>query len=112
MSGLRERGFNKTRDTEDEDHAGEEGVTENYANVDHLFNRGHFNQKNVNGRKVDTSNEETRSSWSSSEEALAACEGAVANLPLDGATRCTTQSHGHCASGATRTRRLSRWRLT
>ena len=112
MSGLRERGFNRTGDMEDEDHAGEEGVTENYANVDHLFNRGHFNQKNMDGRKVDTSNEETRSSWSSSEEALAACEGAVANLPLDGATRCTTISHGHCASGATRTRRSSRWRLT
>ena len=87
MGSLRERGFNKTDDMDEEDHAGEEGVTENYANVDHLFNRGRFNQKNVNGSKVDTSNEETRSSWSSSEEALAACEGAVANLPLDGATR-------------------------
>jgi len=56
--------------------------------VDHLFNQGRINQKNTADNKKDTSNEETRSSWSSSEEALEACEGAVANTPLDGATRC------------------------
>ena len=55
--------------------------------VDHLFNKGTFNQKNKARNKNDTSNEETRSSWSSSEEALAACEGAMANVALDGATR-------------------------
>jgi len=57
-----------------------------------LFNRGKFNQKNIDGNKKDTSNEETRSSWSSSEEALAACEGAVDNIALDGATRCNENS--------------------
>ena len=54
--------------------------------VDHLFNKGTFNQKNKARNKNDTSNEETRSSWSSSEEALAACEGAMANFALDEAT--------------------------
>jgi len=60
--------------------------------VFNLFNRGKFNQKNIEGNKKDTSNEETRSSWSSSEEALAACEGAVDNVALDGATRCNENS--------------------
>ena len=59
--------------------------------VDHLFNKGTFNQKNKARNKNDTSNEETRSSWSSSEEALAACEGAMANIALDGATRSDTK---------------------
>ena len=62
--------------------------------IDHMFNRGIFNQKNSAKNKVDTSNEETRSSWSSSEEALAACEGAVANIALDGATRSRNLSLG------------------
>jgi len=62
------------------------------SQVFNLFNRGKFNQKNVDGNKKDTSNEETRSSWSSSEEALAACEGAVDNIALDGATRCNENS--------------------
>ena len=29
-----------------------------------------------------------RSSWSSSEEALDACEGLIFNVPLEGSTRC------------------------
>eukprot|EP00092_Neocalanus_flemingeri_P037943 GFUD01041300.1.p1 GENE.GFUD01041300.1~~GFUD01041300.1.p1 ORF type:complete len:517 (-),score=125.30 GFUD01041300.1:18-1568(-) len=56
--------------------------------VDHFFHNGKFNQKNTAQNKEDKSNEETRSSWSSSEEALAACEGALFNIPLDGATKC------------------------
>ena len=51
------------------------------------MDNGKFNQKNQFDNKEDKSNEETRSSWSSSEEALAACEGAVDNVALDGATR-------------------------
>jgi len=57
--------------------------------VDHFFHNGKFNQKNRAHNKVDKSNEEVRSSWSSSEEALAACEGAIFNIPLNGATKCT-----------------------
>jgi len=56
--------------------------------VDHFFNNGKFNQKNRKENKEDKSNEEVRSSWSSSEEALAACEGAIFNIPLNGATKC------------------------
>ena len=37
---------------------------------------------------LDRSNEETKSSWSSSEEALAACEGLIFNEPLNGGTKC------------------------
>ena len=37
---------------------------------------------------LDRSNEETKSSWSSSEEALAACEGLIFNEPLYGGTKC------------------------
>merc|ERR1712123_289889 len=48
--------------------------------VDHFFHNGKFNQKNRGNNKEDKSNEETRSSWSSSEEALAACEGAIFNI--------------------------------
>jgi hypothetical protein len=74
-------------DGREEDTAAEE-VAGDYGEgqVDHLFNRGKFNQKN-HGDKKDASNEETRSSWSSSEEALAACKGAVTNIALEGATR-------------------------
>jgi len=64
----------------------------NEGDVDHLFNQGKFNQKNTQTNKKDTSNEETRSSWGSSEEALAACEGAIVNVALDGATRCNDNS--------------------
>ena len=54
--------------------------------VDHFLDNGKFNQKNL--IKEDKSNEEVRSSWSSSEEALASCEGAVFNIALNGATSC------------------------
>ena len=47
---------------------------------------GQFNQKDK--EKVDRSREETRSSWSSSEEALQACEGLIFNIPLNGGTKC------------------------
>lgn len=50
--------------------------------------RGTFNQKT----KADGSREEVRSSWSSSEEALAACEGLLYNVPLNGATKCTAEA--------------------
>jgi len=56
--------------------------------VDHFFHNGKFNQKNRGQNKKDRSNEEVRSSWSSSEESLAACEGAIFNVPLNGATKC------------------------
>ena len=52
-----------------------------------LLDVGRFNQENKAGKK-DESNEETRSSWSSSEEALAACEGLIFNVPLNGGTKC------------------------
>jgi hypothetical protein len=55
-----------------------------------LTDRGQFNQKNKDGK--DTSNEETKSSWSSSEEALMACEGLIYNVPLNGGTQCTKQA--------------------
>ena len=56
--------------------------------IDHFLNKGKFNQKNQADYKEDKSNEEARSSWSSSEEALATCDGALFNIPLDGATKC------------------------
>ena len=51
-----------------------------------LFDAGVFNQQDPDG--LDRSNEETKSSWSSSEEALAACEGLIFNEPLNGGTKC------------------------
>ena len=55
------------------------------TNVENFFNRGKYNQKD----KKDRSREEVRSSWSSSEEALAACEGVVKEpMALNGATKC------------------------
>jgi len=60
--------------------------------VDHFFHNGKFNQKNRDQNKEDKSNEEVRSSWSSSEEALAACEGAIFNIPLNGATKCNANA--------------------
>ena len=56
--------------------------------VDHFLNKGKFNQKNQADYKEDKSNEEARSSWSSSEEALSTCDGALFNLPLDGSPKC------------------------
>ena len=51
-----------------------------------LLDVGRFDQQNKDG--LDRSREETRSSWSSSEEALAACEGLIYNVPLNGGTKC------------------------
>ena len=60
----------------------------NNEEIYNFMNNGKFNQKNQFDNKEDKSNEETRSSWSSSEEALASCDGAVFNIPLNGATAC------------------------
>ncbi len=38
------------------------------------------------------SRHEVRSSWSSSEEALEACEGLVFNVALEGSTRCVAEA--------------------
>jgi len=56
-----------------------------------LFDAGVFNQQDPDG--LDRSNEETKSSWSSSEEALAACEGLIFNEPLNGGTKCSRTSN-------------------
>ena len=71
-----------------EDMAAEDLTDGGADTVDHFLNNGKFNQKNSGYNKVDKSNEETRSSWSSSEEALANCEGAIFTIPLDGSTKC------------------------
>ena len=73
---------------EDVDDGSEDLTDDGDPMVDHFLNKGKFNQKNTENNKEDKSNEETRSSWSSSEEALASCEGAVFNIPLDGSTKC------------------------
>jgi len=75
--------------TEDyEDHEGENL----FDDTDHMFNRGKFNQHNLPTDKEDKSDEETNSSWSSSEEALAACEGVIHNNQLVGQTKCGDNS--------------------
>ena len=77
-----------------EDNVFENVGGEDYEDLDNngviynFMDNGKFNQKNKMNNKEDKSNEETRSSWSSSEEALASCEGAVFNIPLNGATAC------------------------
>jgi len=73
-----------------EDFSGE--IVDEIKDVDHFLDNGKFNQKNRMNNKEDKSNEEPRSSWSSSEEALAACEGAVFNIALNGATGCNENS--------------------
>ena len=75
-------------DDEFEDNVGAEVSDPDNDEVDHFVDNGKFNQKNNLNSKKDKSNEEVRSSWSSSEEALAACEGAVFNIALNGATSC------------------------
>ena len=75
-------------DDEFEDNVGGEVSDVDNDEVDHFVDNGKFNQKNHLSSKKDKSNEEVRSSWSSSEEALAACEGAVFNIALNGATSC------------------------
>ena len=84
LSNLRSEDFEDkaAEDLSDEGRGGQDQT------VDHFLNKGKFNQKNQANYKEDKSNEETRSSWSSSEEALSTCEGALFNLPLDGSPRC------------------------
>jgi len=89
LGELRSRSEIKDGDVEDVENANTEFKDDNMGGeVDHFFHNGKFNQKNRGDNKEDKSNEETRSSWSSSEEALAACEGAIFNIPLNGATKC------------------------
>ena len=76
-----------SEDDNDEDQGGEVEDSP-MPGVDHFLDNGKFNQKNQINNKKDKSNEEVRSSWSSSEEALASCEGAVFNIALNGATAC------------------------
>ena len=76
----------KTEDVEDS--AAEDLSDGEDGTIDHFLNNGRFNQKNQGKNKADKSNEETRSSWSSSEEALATCDGALFNIPLDGSPSC------------------------
>ncbi|XP_068214819.1 uncharacterized protein [Palaemon carinicauda] len=54
------------------------------------FERGKFNQTTLNDR----SNEEHRSSYSSSEEALASCEGVIFTLPLVSFRKCHFKNMG------------------
>ena len=82
--------------------SGEDMFVEDYENYVHnaqsdsdednviydLLHQGRFNQKTRN----DKSREEVRSSWSSSEEALARCEGLLYNVALNGGTRCTADA--------------------
>ena len=77
------------RATEDyEDYEGEEL----FDDTDHMFNRGKFNQNNLPTDKEDKSDEEQNSSWSSSEEALEACEGVIHNNQLFGQKMCAENS--------------------
>lgn len=69
------------------------GGGELFDPVDDVYNLidvGIFDQQDKDGK--DKSREETRSSWSSSEEALMACEGLIYNVPLNGGTRCTANA--------------------
>ena len=84
LSNMRSEDFN---DMAAEDLSDLEGSPDE-DQIDHFLNKGKFNQKNQADYKEDKSNEEARSSWSSSEEALATCDGALFNIPLDGATKC------------------------
>ena len=83
------------REEDAEDVASEDMTDQGDPMVDHFLNEGKFNQKNTGNNKEDKSNEETRSSWSSSEEALASCEGALFNIPLDGSTKCHENATFH-----------------
>jgi len=60
--------------------------------IDHLFNRGKFDQNNNNESTQDKSYEEPNSSWSSSEEALEKCEGVIYNNNLAGQLECNRNS--------------------
>ncbi len=53
-----------------------------------LHDHGEFNQEDPRDR----SNQEVRSSWSSSEEALERCEGLIFNVPLAGNRQCVASA--------------------
>ncbi|TRY68335.1 hypothetical protein TCAL_03808 [Tigriopus californicus] len=75
--------------TDQEVHGQEVIDTDNFPEgIYNLRDQGRFDMQTEN----DMSREEVRSSWSSSEEALAACEGLMYNVPLNGATRCQAGS--------------------
>ncbi len=63
------------------------GAAETFDAVDQI-GKGTFDMKTP----LDGSREEVRSSWSSSEEALAACEGLLYNVPLNGGPKCTPEA--------------------
>lgn len=75
-----------------DDHGGlgGEDLFETDDDVYDLIDVGRFDQQDKDGK--DKSREETRSSWSSSEEALMACEGLIFNVPLNGGTACTANA--------------------
>jgi len=87
------------RDDYDDDNGGEE-IDEDDTIIsrdnggkrespDHLLNTGTFNQKNDPNIKPENSNEEERSSWSSSEEALQNCRGVIALHEFKPRLQCT-----------------------
>ena len=69
-------------DEDDYNHGGEDYPEDIYD----ILDVGQFNQKNADGK--DKSREETHSSWSSSEEALMACEGLVQIEALEPKIAC------------------------
>jgi len=71
----------------DEGGRGSEATTD--PTVFNLRDEGAFDQQD----EGDESREEPRSSWSSSEEALQACQGLIFNVPLAGTTGCTTDAN-------------------
>ena len=69
---------------EEYENMGAEVFDDEDNDIESFLQSGKLNQTNTQ----DNSNEEVQSSWSSSEEALVACEGVIALSPLDGATKC------------------------
>ena len=84
----------KTGSTPDasEDYDDENKGGEDYQDDDiyEVIKAGSFNQQDPDGK--DKSNEETHSSWSSSEEALMACEGLIRNVALEPRIACNASS--------------------
>ena len=63
-----------------------------FDETDYMFNRGMVDQNNLPVDNEDKSDEEANSSWSSSEEALEACEGVLHNYQLAGKIKCRDNS--------------------
>ena len=84
----------KTGSTPDasEDYDDENKGGEDYQDDDiyEVIKAGSFNQQDPDGK--DKSNEETHSSWSSSEEALMACEGLILNVALEPRIACNANA--------------------